>query len=192
MAAPRVVVIAGPNGAGKSTTAPLVLRELNVGTFVNADTIARGLSEFHPEDIAVAAGRIMVARLQELAAGKQDFAFETTLASRSFARWLSELRQSGYETHLVYVTLPSADAAVERVRGRVAHGGHSVPEETIRRRFVRSLKNLFDLYLPVLDRWRIVDNSSGTGIRLIAQQEGSSLEVTDQITWERLKADAHV
>jgi predicted ABC-type ATPase len=192
MAAPRVVVIAGPNGAGKSTTAPTVLRDLGIGTFVNADTIARGLSEFHPEDVAAAAGRIMVARLQELAAEKQDFAFETTLASRSFARWLSELRHSGYETHLVYLTLPSADAAVERVRGRVAHGGHSVPEETIRRRFVRSLKNLFDLYLPVLDRWRIVDNSAGTGIRLIAQQEGSLLEVMDQITWERLKANAHV
>src|SRR3970040_1460506 len=109
---PKVVVIAGPNGAGKSTTAPKLLREaLAVDEFVNADTIAAGLSAFAPERGAFTAGRAMLARLQELASAHDDFAFETTLSSRSFAPWLRGLQEGGYSVHLIYLWLPGAELA---------------------------------------------------------------------------------
>src|SRR3954452_10640772 len=131
---PQVIVIAGPNGAGKTTAAPFLLRDtLGVTEFVNADTIAQGLSAFEPEQVATAAGRVMLARLKELAERRANFAFETTLASRWFARWLQKLIGGGYTLHLLFLWLPSADFAVSRVADRVRAGGHTVPEETIRR-----------------------------------------------------------
>jgi predicted ABC-type ATPase len=121
---PLVVVIAGPNGAGKSTVAPRLLQEaLAVTEFVNADTIASGLSAFRPDSVAIAAGRVMLARLRALAEARADFAFETTLASRSFAPWLARLRASGYRVHLAFLSLPHADLAVARWRSGYAKGG---------------------------------------------------------------------
>lgn len=122
---PGVVILAGPNGAGKSTVAPALLHgALGVDEFVNADVIAQGLSAFEPDRVAIAAGRIMLARLNELAAQRADFAFETTLATRSFARWLRGLRLSGYDVHLFFLWLFSADLAVARVADRVGMEGH--------------------------------------------------------------------
>src|SRR5215208_2498675 len=149
-----VVVIAGPNGAGKSTAAPALLRDvLGVTTFVNADEIARGLSGFAPEHAAVAAGRVMLARLHELADEGADFAFETTLSGRTYLGWLAGLRRTGYRVRLEYIWLSSPDLAVNRVRDRVRRGGHSIPEDTIRRRYDVSLRNFFRLYRPIADTW---------------------------------------
>jgi predicted ABC-type ATPase len=121
---PKVVVIAGPNGAGKSTAAPAVLRNaLRVNEFVNADTIAAGLSAFSPDAVAIAAGRIMLERLRELAREGRDFAFETTLASKSFAPWLRTLQSDGYTCHLVYLWVPTVELAIARVAERVRRGG---------------------------------------------------------------------
>ena len=173
---PSVIVLAGPNGAGKSTTAPKLLKgALGVTEFVDADTIARGLSAFQPERVALSAGRIMLTRLKELAAQRVSFAYETTLASRMFARWLAELRQSGYRVHILFLWLPSADLAVDRVVDRVRMGGHNVPEETIRRRYAAGLRNFFALYQPLANTWRIYDNSSRTGPRLIARGRASTV-----------------
>ena len=125
---PSVVILAGPNGAGKSTVAPALLHgALAVDEFVNADVIASGLSAFDPDSAAIAAGRVMLARIRELASQRVNFAFETTLASRSFAPWLRQLVTSGYSAHLVFLWLPSADFAVDRVAERVRTGGHNVP-----------------------------------------------------------------
>lgn len=132
---PKVVVIAGPNGAGKSTAAPAVLRNtLRVNEFVNADTIAAGLSAFSPDAVAVAvaAGRIMLDRLRDLAGEGRDFAFETTLASMSFAPWLRTLQLRGYAFHLVYLWLPTVELAIAMVAERVRRGGHAIAEDTVR------------------------------------------------------------
>jgi predicted ABC-type ATPase len=154
-------VIAGPNGAGKSTTAPRLLQEaLTVAECVNADPIALGLSAFRPQSVAMAAGRVMLARMRALARTRQDFAFETTLASRSFAPWLASLRVSGYHVHLAFLSLSGPDLAVARVAERVRQGGHDVPEPVVRRRFVTGLKNLFSLYQPLADTWQTFDNST--------------------------------
>src|SRR3954463_7775038 len=144
---PNVVVIAGPNGAGKSTAAPKVLRgPFQIVEFVNADVIARSLSEDAPEAHAFEAGRQMLRRLQELAAARTDFAFETTLASRTFAPFITGLIREGYHFTLLFFYLPSADIAVARVAQRVRTGGHHVPEQDVRLRYERGLKNLFQLY----------------------------------------------
>jgi predicted ABC-type ATPase len=162
-------VIAGPNGAGKSTIAPDLLRgKLAVSEFVNADTIARGLSAFAPEDVAFAAGRIMLDRLHDLSRRRADFAFETTLATLSFAPWLRELVAKGYSFHLLFISLVNPGVAVQRVRSRVRLGGHDVPEATIRRRFGRGLRNFFQLYLPLATTWRVYDNSAVGSLKLIA------------------------
>ena len=157
---PDVIVIAGPNGAGKSTLAPTLLRDtFGILEYVNADTIAEGLSAFAPEDASFDAGRVMLGRLQELARERKDFAFETTLASRFYAGWLKELQAKGYRVSLVFLWLEDVNLAIERVRARVRDGGHDIPETTIRRRFERGRKNLFGLYLPVANAWRVLDAS---------------------------------
>jgi predicted ABC-type ATPase len=185
---PNLVVLAGPNGAGKSTAASVLLRgTLEVTEFVNADVIAQGLSAFAPHSMALTAGRIMLRRLQELARQGVSFAFETTLASRSFALWIRELVQTGYRFHLVFLWLPSADFAIQRVVERVQQGGHSVPETTIRRRYRAGLHHFFGLYQPLAATWRMYDNSSHTGSRLIAAgQQTTVTQIRDAAIWQHL------
>jgi len=181
---PSIVILAGPNGAGKSTAAPALLQgALAVNEFVNADVIARGLSAFDPESAAMAAGRVMLSRLRELANQKTNFAFETTLASRSFAPWLRDLRASGYGVQVVFLWLPSADFAVERVADRVRSGGHNVPEETIRRRYRSGLRNFFSLYMPLASAWRLYDSSNVTPKLLAEGLERQPPKVYDEGVW---------
>jgi predicted ABC-type ATPase len=182
---PHVIVIAGPNGAGKSTTAPMLLKgTLGVTEFVNADVIAQGLSAFQPERAAFHAGRVMLERLHYLAKERVDFAFETTLASRSFAPWIAKLKQSGYTFHLVFLWLPSADYAVARVAERVRMGGHDVPEETIRRRYNKGIENFFQLYRSMADTWRMYDNSEPSWPRIVADGRNDTNEtIYDPKTW---------
>lgn len=167
--APAVVIIGGPNGAGKTTCAAALLPvDLAIRQFVNADTIASGLSAFAPETAAVTAGRVMLRRLAELGRERQNFAFETTLASRSFAPFLRRLREDGYQIHLIYVWLRTPELAVQRVAARVSQGGHAVPEETIRRRYARGVANFLQLYRPLADSWVLCDNS-GSGPVVVAR-----------------------
>ena len=186
---PHVIVIAGPNGAGKSTTAPMLLKgTLGVTEFVNADVIAQGLSAFQPESAAFHAGRVMLERLHYLAKERVDFAFETTLASRSFAPWIAKLKQSGYTFHLVFLWLPSADFAVARVAERVRMGGHDVPEETIRRRYNKGIGNFFLLYRPMADTWRMYDNSEPSWPRIVADgRKDTSETIYDPNTWRLIR-----
>ncbi len=187
-AAPNVVVIAGPNGSGKSTAAPALLRDyLGVIEFVNADVIAQGLSGFGAEHVALRAGRVMLERLRDLAAEEADFAFETTLASRTFAPWLGQLQQLGYRVHLLFLWLPAPEMAVARVASRVEIGGHDIPRDVIYRRYFAGLRNFFSLYRPLVDAWRMYDNSSRTGYELIAwQAEGNTLHVEQEVIWRQL------
>lgn len=187
---PKIVILAGPNGAGKSTAASDLLRgALKVTEFVNADTIAQGLSVFSPEEVSFQAGRAMLQRIHSLAAKNCDFAFETTLASRSFKQLVVELKQkSSFQSHLIYLWLQSPDLALARAKNRVEMGGHSVPEDIIRRRYVSGLRNFFNLYLPIMDNWYFYDNSSEDKPVLIA--EGAGMEVSfiqKAEIWDKLK-----
>ena len=182
---PYVVILAGPNGAGKSTLAPTLVHDLfGISHFVNADTIARGLSAFDVERAAFQAGRIMLARLEELAASGADFAFETTLASRTFASSIKAQREGGYHVHLAYIWSPSPELNIARVAGRVRAGGHNIPLDVIRRRYAGGLRNFFELYLPLADSWSIYDNASGRAVRAVADGVGASIaQIHDLLTW---------
>jgi predicted ABC-type ATPase len=186
---PNVIVLAGPNGAGKSTAAPgLLSGVLHVSEFVNADVIAQGLSRFRPEGAAIAAGRIMLCRLKELAAQRLDFAFETTLASKTFGPFLRNLTASGYGFHLVFFWLDSPELAVTRVGQRIAAGGHMVPEEDIRRRYRAGLQNFFRIYRPLTRNWKMYDNSKISGPMMIAEGSGVETEsVHNSVVWEQIR-----
>jgi predicted ABC-type ATPase len=186
--APSIVILAGPNGAGKSTAAPFLLRDaLAVTEFVNADQIAQGLSAFSPETVAIAAGRLMLARLDELARRRETFAFETTLASRSFAPWLRARRAEGYAVSLVFLWLPDSSAAVRRVAERVARGGHPVPPDVVRRRYAAGLRNFFRIYQPLCTAWRVYDTSGVGPPRLLAAGHGTTTWlVMDDCLWDGL------
>ena len=183
------MVLAGPNGAGKSTTAARLLQgALAVNEFVNADTIALGLSAYRPETAAFTAGRVMLARLRQLARAREDFAFETTLAGRRYMRWLESLQAAGYRVHLAFVSLPSPNLAVARVAERVREGGHDVPEAVVRRRFTAGLNNLFACYLQVVDSWQVYDNSEVAGPRVIAAKgAGKPEHIVDPAAWQNLE-----
>jgi predicted ABC-type ATPase len=185
---PLVVLVAGPNGAGKSTTAAALLKgALAVSEFVNADTIAQGISSFRPETVAITAGRVMLARIHALAAARESFAFESTLASRSFAPWLRRLKGQGYKVHVEFLSLANPDLAVARVAARVQRGGHAVPEEVVRRRFTSGLVNFFELYQPVADSWQMLDNAGLGGPRVIAfKRSGYPVEIRDAEAWQHL------
>lgn len=189
MTTPQVIAVAGPNGAGKSTTAPSLLKDsLEIVEFVNADTIASGLSAFRPESVAIAAGRIMLARMRVLAAAGENFAFETTLASRGLATWLRTLQQHGYRVHLMFLWLRTADLAVTRVMDRVRAGGHHVPADVVRRRYRAGLSNLVKLYIPLVDIWQVFDNSGSGGPSSIAVGgKGIATSIHDANVWRLLK-----
>lgn len=157
---------------------------MGIEAFVNADLIAAGLSGFAPQASAMEAGRILLARLRELAERGVDFAFESTLSGRTLYSFLRQLMNSGYESHISYLWLPSADLAVARVRRRVEAGGHDVPAEVIRRRFERSLVNFDRLYRPMATAWRLYDGSVIGRQRLIAHGErGEEPAVADAQLW---------
>ena len=185
--APRVVVFAGPNGAGKSTHADAILAALGIETFVNADYIARGLSGRNTELVALAAGRIMLTRLHQLGDAGADFAFESTLSSRSFAPFLRGLQARGYEVAIYYFSLANAQLAVRRVKLRVKLGGHDVQTEVVKRRFGRSLRNFFTLYAPLADEWNLFDNSSSHIAQPVAAQLAKQLTITEATTWQKLQ-----
>lgn len=185
---PNVIVISGPNGAGKSTLAPTLLRDvLGIAEFVNADMIAQELSASAPENSALAAGKIMLSRLKELAVQQKDFALETTLATRSYASWLKDLQSSGYHFHLIYLWLKNFELAVERVRARVRAGGHDIPEDVIERRYQRGYQNFFDLYLPIADSWQFYDASFVDPQILAIGDKIGGEKVFQKELWERIK-----
>lgn len=135
---------------------------LEVREFVNADEIARGLSPFQPEKVSIEAGKIMLKRINDLIDRRQDFAFETTLSTRSFVNLINRAKLAGYTINLIYYWLDSVDLAKERVRTRVAEGGHSIPEDTIVRRYFAGIKNFTHLYKAHADYWLLIDNSKTT------------------------------
>jgi len=183
-----VIVLGGVNGAGKSTSARALLAEqLSVTTFVNADEIARGLNAFAPETVAFAAGRVMLQRLTELVVERADFAFETTLAGRTYLPILSEWQRNGYGVEMYYFWLRSPELALSRVRARVRRGGHDIPERILRQRFGRSLHNFWNDYRYVADSWFAYDNSDDDPILLAAGSRSDEPQLADQSRWKEFR-----
>lgn len=185
---PDVIVIAEPKGAGKSTLAPHLLRDaLGIVEYVNADTIAQGLSAFAPETVAFEAGRVMLRRLNELAKERKDFAFETTLATRFYTKWLAKRQSEGYYIHLVFLWLSSPELAIGRVAERVRIGGHNIPEETIRRRYDRGMSNFFRLYRPMVDSWEVMDVSEESPMEVAIGDKIDGSHIINETIWQMIE-----
>ncbi len=179
----NVYIIAGPNGSGKTTFAKKFLpKYVNCPHFVNADLIAQGLSPFSPRLVAIKAGKLVLEQIREFADKNVDFAFETTLAGKSYLNFLNELKENNYSVRLFFLWIPNVDIALARIKERVAEGGHDVPEQDVKRRFHRGLYNLFKLYKPILDSWMLFDNSSANPT-LIAEEREGKIKVAKRELW---------
>ncbi len=185
----KLFIISGPNGAGKTTASYTILPEiLNCKEFVNADEIARGLSPFQPEKVSFESGRIMLKRIGELLEDEATFAFETTLASRSFVKFIERAQLKEYQCTLLFFWLNSEELAIRRVKTRVEEGGHNIPTNIIKRRYQRGLSNFFNLYQEIVDSWMLIDNS-GAPYKVIAKKEECKIKVLKSDLWSKLKDD---
>jgi predicted ABC-type ATPase len=184
----NLYIIAGCNGAGKTTASFTILPEvLNCKEFVNADEIAKGLSPFQPESVSYEAGRIMLNRINELMKSNGNFAFETTLATKSYKPKILFAQEKGYNVTLLFFWLQNVELAIERVRIRVKEGGHNIETEIITRRYVNGIKNLFNIYLPLADEVMIFDNSE-IKYELIADKTiDSEINILNQTKFNQLK-----
>lgn len=188
----ELYIIAGCNGAGKTTASFTILPEmLDCKEFVNADEIARGLSPFQPEKVSFKAGRIMLERITDLLESKENFAFETTLATKSYRPIIRLARADGYNVTLLFFWLQNVNLAIERVKTRVLEGGHNIETEVIERRYKRGIKNLFEIYLPIADEVMIFDNSEGKHELIAEKTFETDLYILNEIIFKQLKKYYH-
>lgn len=171
----KLYIISGCNGAGKTTASYTLLPEVfQCKEFVNADEIAKGLSPFNPEGVAIDAGKVMLQRITDLLAREETFAIETTLASRTLNTLVEKAQANGYNVKLIFFWLNSTQLAVRRVAQRVKEGGHNIPENVIKRRYVAGIKNLFKIFIPIVDSWLIADNSAVP--RILIAEGGTDID----------------
>jgi predicted ABC-type ATPase len=185
---PNLYIISGCNGAGKTTASFTILPNiLNCKEFVNADEIARGLSPFRPEKVALEAGRLMLERIDGLLKEKEDFAFETTLSTRSYKNKVIDAQKKGYKVTLLFFWLRTPELAVERVKSRVLEGGHDIPQDVVLRRYLKGIRNLFEIYIPIVDEWMVVDNSE-TNFEIISQgAKDNTITIVNLEKWKKIK-----
>ena len=188
---PRLYIISGCNGAGKTTASYSLLPEmLDCTQFVNSDEFAKGLSPFNPEKASIQASRYMLMKIRYLLKRNQDFAVETTLATRTLLKTVKMAQEAGYTVTLLYFWLNSPELAVERVAARVEAGGHDIPEETIRRRYRVGIDYFFHDYAPICERWILADNSQ-IPFRVIAEGSKNDLiNIKDETTYEQIRRQA--
>ncbi|MCL1674530.1 zeta toxin family protein [Elizabethkingia meningoseptica] len=184
----NLYIIAGCNGVGKTTASFTILPEsLDCKEFVNADEIAKGLSPFQPEKVAFEAGKIMLRRIEELFNSQENFAFETTLASKIYKHKIQYAKRNDYNTILLFFWLENPDLAKERVKIRVSEGGHNIPEDIIERRYINGIKNLFSIYLDIVDQALIFDNSEGQHHLIAEKNFGEKIVIYDCDKFNNLK-----
>lgn len=156
--------------------------------FVNADEIAKGLSPFQPDTVALEAGRIMLNRINELLKGTENFALETTLATKIYRIKIEEAKRNGYLVTLLFFWLQNVELAKERVKVRVQEGEHHIDNDIIERRYIRGIKNLFDIYLPIVDGALLFDNSAGKHELLAQKTADGLLTIMDSVKFDKLKS----
>ena len=186
--AKNLYIISGCNGAGKTTASYTVLPEiLNCREFVNADEIARGLSPFNPSSVAIEAGRLMLQRIEELLKRNETFSIETTLATRSYVNLVKQAQEQGYSIRLLFFWLSTPELAVKRVAERVSKGGHDIPQDIIRRRYVAGINNLFKLFMPIVNYWAIFDNSETPRRKVAIGGKDSQTEIVNIELYNNIK-----
>ena len=184
---PQSFIISGCNGAGKTTASYSLLPELlDCREFVNSDEFAKSLSPFDPSAASVSASRFMLKKIWYLLERGEDFALETTLATRSLMKIIQAARQRGYSITLLYFWLNTPELAIRRVKARVEAGGHNIPDDVVRRRYVMGLKYFFEDYKPESDHWILADNSKSP---FVVVAEGSRTEtiIRDATKYELIR-----
>lgn len=185
----RLYIIAGCNGAGKTTASYTVLPKiLDCREFVNADEIARGLSPFNPNSVAIEAGKLMLLRIHELLDKGETFAIETTLATKSYIHLVRQAHTRGYSVSLLFFWLRDPALAIQRVAERVQNGGHTIPQDVIKRRYVAGIQNLFNLYMNFVDSWSIYDNSTNPRRKVATGRKSVETEIIDCEIFKQIKA----
>lgn len=183
----NLYIISGCNGAGKTTASYTVLPEiLDCREFVNADEIARGLSPFNPDSMAIEAGRLMLKRIEELLCRNETFSIETTLATRSYLNLVQRAQAKGYTVRLLFFWLNSPELALQRVAERVSKGGHNIPEPIVRRRYVAGINNLFQLFMNEVDYWTIYDNSEYPAVQVASGGKDDEVNIIIESTYNRI------
>ncbi len=186
--AKNLYIISGCNGAGKTTASYTVLPEiLNCKEFVNADEIARGLSPFNPSSVAIEAGKLMLQRIEELLKRNETFSIETTLATRSYVNLVKQAQEQGYSVRLLFFWLSTPELAVKRVAERVSKGGHDIPQDIIRRRYVAGINNLFKLFMPIVNYWAIFDNSETPRRKVAIGGKDTQTEIVNKALYDNIK-----
>ena len=184
---PRLYILSGCNGAGKTTASYALLPEmLDCRQFVNSDEFAKSLSPFDPSSASISASRYMVMRINYLLNKREDFSIETTLATRSLVGIIKQAKEMGYTVTILYLWLNSPEMAIERVHNRVARGGHNIPDNVVRRRYVMGLQYLFKAYMPLCDRWVLADNSQSP-FTVIAEGSRILTQVKDREKYDKIK-----
>jgi predicted ABC-type ATPase len=187
---PTLYLITGPNGAGKTTFASRFLpEESGELEFVNVDLIARGLSPFDPDAAAAAAGKIALTRVGRLIKERKTFAWETTLSGRTTKAWVQKAKEAGYFIKLVFIWIQSLEESIQRIQRRVREGGHGVPDRDVRRRFLKSLRNFFNVFSPLADAWKLFDNSKDSP-RLIAVRKNGRSVFRDRFLFDAVCSQA--
>ena len=185
----NLYIISGCNGAGKTTASFTVLPEiLQCREFVNADEIAKGLSPFNPESVAIEAGRLMLKRIDELLERDETFSIETTLATKSYINLVRRAQAKGYRVHLIFFWLETSELAVQRVAERVSKGGHNIPTEVIHRRYVAGIRNLFKTFMSEVDLWMIYDNSRTPRTFVAKGGRATDVEIVSEMIYNKIKA----
>jgi len=188
----NVYIIAGPNGSGKTTFASKFLPDyVKCSNFVNADFIAQGLSPFSPRNAAVKAGKLVLSQIHEFAKTGVDFSFESTLAGKLYINLFNGLKTKEYKLCLFFLWIPDSQLAIARIKDRVADGGHHVATEDVKRRFNRSINNFFKLYMPLLDKWMLFNNS-GVKPSLIAKKNNGGVEIINKELFKKILRKAGV
>ena len=186
---PIIYAIGGPNGAGKTTFAREFLPAVGIEPFLNADSLAAGLSPLRPEAMAVTAARLLLNRWREMVAVRKSFAVESTFSGRTYATMLREAKALGYQVHVSYLWLPSANTSSRRVRNRVRQGGHNVPQPDIQRRYLPSVRNFFELYLPLADVTILYRAGVGPPQK-VARWSGTAIEIIQPEIYARIRQQA--
>ena len=186
---PKLYIISGCNGAGKTTASYTVFPEMiGCKEFVNADEIAKGLSPFNPESVAIEAGRLMLQRMDDLLARARILHLKRRWQLRSYVKFIERAHAKGYFVTLLYFWLPTPEQAIERVATRVSEGGHNIPSDVIRRRYANGIRNLVTLYTPICNFWTIYDNSSADAeIKIIASgAKNTTIKIEDTLSYKTI------
>jgi predicted ABC-type ATPase len=179
----NLVIVAGPSGAGRSTVADFLMLNRNIFSYLNADVIGKGMAAASRAGSDISAGRVLLEEIEVSLARNESIAFESTMSGMSWRSLIKRAKERGYDTTICYVAVSGVEISIERVRRRVAEGGHDIPEGTLRRRFERSITNFMEHYRYLCDYWYFFDNS-GSSAKLVGfKEQTKEASILDQITW---------